>query len=58
MKFGSLALFITAACASNQFGQKDRNAEQMRIIDTLSRLHPGAVPAKDIIMADYHSQRP
>jgi hypothetical protein len=50
-------MFIAAACASNQYVHKDRNAEQMRIIDTLSRLQPGKVPAKDIIMADYQAKR-
>ena len=29
----------------------------MRIIDTLSRMQPGKVPAREIIMADYHSER-
>ena len=29
----------------------------MRIVDTLSRLQPGSVPAKKILMADYHSER-
>lgn len=26
----------------------------MRIVDTLSRLQPGSVPARQILMADYH----
>ncbi len=30
----------------------------MRIVNTLSRLQPGSVPAREIIMADYHSKRP
>jgi hypothetical protein len=30
----------------------------MRIVNTLSRFQPGSVPAREIIMADYHSKRP
>ena len=62
MKFASLALLITAACASGHVGKyitdRHRNEEEKRIIDTISRLHPGKVPARDIIMADFHSKKP